>query len=144
MLAASNSHEGCHREGEVVFFRCSLPDGPAAGILDWEGNVLICPSINTITDNILPLHTSFCPLPTQREGFCGPFFGNLTCLENDTVLLSLLKFVANYSVLNGGVVYCEHNDKILATFEIRIGRKFKLSNNTVLNSRSRIDYSYIH
>ena len=119
--------EICFHEGETVTYQCRVP--AEVGVLDWNGVGFDCPSSNSIANNVLPLPTETCPLPFEPVYFgeCGPYFGNLTCTEDQQHLISVLKFEANYE-MNGGNISCRlFRGGEIETFTVRVGGKLIVS-----------------
>ncbi len=94
----------CFNEGKIVTYHCRV--SAEVGTLDWNGIGFDCPSSDTITNNTLPLPTAPCPLSDEPVyiGICGPYFGNLTCTD-DQHLTSILEFETNIE-MNGGTINC--------------------------------------
>ncbi len=117
--------EDCCREGQIVTFECQIP--AEVGTLDWKGVGFDCPNTNTVANNVLGIPTARCPnLPFANDdgahtGKCGPYRANLTCIEDQQNLTSVLEFEANYT-MSGGNIICQFND-MTKTFPVRVGGK---------------------
>ncbi len=123
-MHAAGRTEKCFNEGETVTYQCTVP--AVVGVLDWNGVGFDCPNSNTISNNVLPLQTATCPLREIPVGKCGPYFGNLTCTDDEQHLISVLQFKSDYSIMNGGNISCLLNTNETETFEVTIGGKFIL------------------
>ncbi len=121
-MHAADRTNNCFNEGQIVTYECQVP--AVGGTLDWKGIGFDCPSHNTIANNVLPLPTTSCPLDEPvYTGICGPYFGNLTCTDDQQSLLSVLEFNSSFG-MNGSTINCLLNNIGIETFSVRIGGKF--------------------
>ncbi len=99
------------------------------GTLEWTGVGFICSGTGSLSTNRIPFGSiENCASADAQYGECGPYNASLVCNTGNENQMSVLLFVANYMLMNGGTILFQEYlasvpDDIFRNITVRVGGK---------------------
>ncbi len=119
----------CLRDGEPASYTGTIE--LMRGTLEWFGSGVgfICPDVvGSLSDNRIPFASIDICVSATQNGECGPYSASLNCSTVNEVQTSVLLFIANYTLMNGGTILFQEYlarvpDDIFRNITVRVGGK---------------------